>query len=175
MDPFQTFGIEPRFDVDLQSLEQRHRDLSRTLHPDRYSGAPGAERRLALSRAIEVNEAMRVLRDPIRRAEALLQRAGVAVGETSAPKSSSSLLMEMMEAREELGEAHKKKDLARVTGLGQSMKSREQHAITALTETFRAAAGDPEKLAGATAALGELRYVRRFLDEVSAIEEDLSP
>src|SRR5689334_12410104 len=80
-DPFEVFGIPPRFEVDLAALELRHRDLSKALHPDRYAGAPAAERRLALNRAIEVNEAWRVLREPVKRAEALFARAGVPVGE----------------------------------------------------------------------------------------------
>ncbi len=42
MDPFATLGIEPRFDLDVRAVEARHRELSRTLHPDRYSGAPAA-------------------------------------------------------------------------------------------------------------------------------------
>ncbi len=68
MDPFATLGIDPAFNIDLAAVEQRHRDLSRALHPDKFSGAPAAERRLALNRAIEVNEAWRAVRDPIRRA-----------------------------------------------------------------------------------------------------------
>src|SRR3954447_26645826 len=96
-DPFKTLGVEARFDLDRPALEQRHRELSKALHPDRYVGAPAAERRMSLSRAIDVNEAFRVLKDPIRRAEALLRRAGAAVGETSEPKPAPALLMEMME------------------------------------------------------------------------------
>src|SRR6185503_15334256 len=114
-DPFEILGMEPRFDLDLRALEQRHRDLSRALHPDRYAGAPSAERRLALSRAIEVNDAWRMLRDPIRRAEAILRRGGVEIGETLEPKPSPDLLMEMMESREALSDAARKKDLAAVT------------------------------------------------------------
>src|ERR1041384_3490226 len=125
-DPFATLGVEPRFDLDLHALEQRHRDLSKAHHPDRYTSAPAAERRLALSRAIDVNEAFRALRDPIRRAEALIRRAGVPVGETAEPKAAPDLLMEMMEAREELSFAARGKDLARVAALGQTMSERQR-------------------------------------------------
>src|SRR5690242_15718215 len=110
-DPFDTLGVEPRFDLDPDKLAERHRDLSRTLHPDRYAGAPAAERRMALGKAIEVNDAYRVLKDPVRRAEALLRRAGVPVGETVEPKPSQALLMDMMERREELADARRAKDL----------------------------------------------------------------
>lgn len=173
-DPFDTLGVEARFELELAALEMRHRELSKALHPDRYSGAPAAERRLALSRAIDVNEAFRVLKDPIRRAEALLQRAGAAVGETSEPKASPALLMEMMEAREELAEAGRAKDLARVGKLGEAMGEREAQILRRLGGAFAAAAGAPQKHAEILPVLGELRYIRRFLDEVSAIEEELA-
>jgi molecular chaperone HscB len=173
-DPFDILGVEPRFELDLRALEQRHRDVSRALHPDRYTGAPAAERRLALGRAIEANEAMRVLRDPIRRGEALARRAGVAVSEEAEQKVSPALLMEIMEAREELAEAAKKKDLARVKQLGEAMRARELATLSAIGEAFAAAAGEAQKVKGVLPKLGELRYVRRYLDEVSAIEEDLT-
>jgi molecular chaperone HscB len=173
-DPFDTLGIEPRFDLDLAAVELRHRELSKALHPDRYAGAPAAERRLALSRAIDVNEAFRIVKDPIRRAEALLRRAGAAVGETSEPKPPPALLMEMMEAREELAEAGHAKDLARVAKLGEAMAGREAAALRGLGAALDAVAKDPQKIAEALPALGELRYIRRFLDEVNAIEEELA-
>ena len=174
-DPFETLGVEPRFDLDLRALEQRHRDLSKALHPDRYAGAPAAERRLSLGRAIDVNEAFRVLRDPIRRAEALLRRAGVNVGETAEPAAPPALLMEMMEAREELADAARAKDLEGVLHLGAAMTARQAETLALLAQAFDAAAAAPEKMGRALPILGELRYVRRFLDEVSALEEELSP
>jgi molecular chaperone HscB len=174
-DPFETFGVEPRFDLDLSALEQRHRDLSRALHPDRYTGTPAAERRLALSRAIDVNEAFRVLKDPIRRAEALLRRAGVTVGETGEPQPPAELLMDMMELREELSGAARAKDLGRVAKLADGMRARRGGVERRLGDALDAGAVDPQKIAAALPSLGELRYIRRFLDEVSAIEDELAP
>lgn len=181
-DPFDTLGTAPRFDLDLSALEQRHRDLSRALHPDRYASAPAAERRLALGHAIEVNEAWRTLRDPVRRAEALLRRAGVPVGETAEPKASQELLIDFLEAREELADAARGKQLARVARLGDAMRVRQQRVEARLVAAFAAAgvgtggdaAPDRDKLALAVPLLGELRYVRRFLEEVAAIEEDVA-
>jgi molecular chaperone HscB len=174
-DPFETLGVDARFDLDLPALAQRHRDLSRALHPDRYTGAPAAERRMALGRAIDVNEAHRALRDPIRRAEALLRRAGAAVGETSEPKPPAALLMEMMDVREELSDAARAKDLARVGKLAAGMRSREEETLRRLGTAFAGAGTDPAKNAEILPVLGELRYIRRFLDEVNAIEEELAP
>ena len=165
-DPFDVMGVEARFDLDVAALEKRHRELSKALHPDRHASAPPAERRMALSRAIEVNEALRALRDPIRRAEALARRLSLPVGETTEPKPSPALLMEMMEAREELAAAGSKKDAAALAKLGDAMRRRESSVLDGLTTAF-AASGHERVLP----LLGELRYVRRFLDEVSALEE----
>jgi molecular chaperone HscB len=174
-DPFDTLGVEPRFDLDEARLAQRHRDLSRALHPDRHAGAAATSRRLALGRMIEVNEALRVLRDPVRRAGALARRLGLPVGEGQEPKASPALLMDFMDAREELGAAVAAKDAAAVAALATGMRDREAKVTSALAEAF----ADPGDLSDARrrdailALLGELRYVRRFLDEVAAFEETL--
>lgn len=173
-DPFETLGVDARFDLDLGALERRHRDLSKALHPDRYVGAPAAERRLALSRAIDVNEAFRALRDPLRRAEALLRRAGVAVGEEAERAVPQGLLMEMMEAREELSEASRAKDAARIRALGGQMEARRDQLLARLGQTIDAAQGDASRSRSALPLLSELRYIRRFLDEVSALEEEIA-
>jgi molecular chaperone HscB len=130
---------------------------------------------MSLSRAVDVNEAFRLLRDPIRRAEALLRKAGALAAEGAEPKASPALLMEMMEVREELSEARQAKDLGRIAQLGAGMRAREQAVLAGIGRAFEAAGGDLEKTKAILPALGELRYLRRFLDEVSAIEEDLAP
>lgn len=172
-DPFATLGLAPCFNIDPRELEGRHRDLSRTLHPDRFAGAPAAERRLALNRAIEVNEAFRLLRDPVRRAEALFRLEHVAVGEREEPKASPALLMEMMESREALADAARNKDLAAIHTLGEEMSARQSGVLAALAQGFEKSKGNPQLLRALVPLLGELRYIRRFLDEVSAYEEEL--
>ncbi len=169
-DPFDTLGVEPRFDLDEATLQQRHRDLSRALHPDRHAGAAATSRRLALGKMIEVNEALRVLRDPVRRAAALARRLGLPVGETGEPKASPALLMDFMEAREELGTAVSAKDVAHVARLDAAMKEREAAVTAALATAFT----DTTRRDAVLALLGELRYVRRFLDEVAAFEETMA-
>jgi molecular chaperone HscB len=177
-DPFLTLGLEPRFDVDLPELEARHRELSRALHPDRYVGRPSAERRLALSRAIEVNEALRILRHPVRRAEALLARRGVELAEGEEPEPSEDLLMEVLELREELASARESGDLARVEELAGAVETREARVLQELSRAFEALDRDPidtpaEAVARIGEQLGELRYYERFLEEVRAIEDEL--
>jgi molecular chaperone HscB len=171
VNPFATLGLAPRFDVDLAAVERTHRELSRALHPDRFVGAGASERRAALTRAVEVNEAWRVVRDPIRRAEALLALAGAPTGEEGTPHAppDPEFLMEMMEQREALAEAREARDLGRVQVLAGAIEARSRSVLGTLEAGF--ARGEAASLAG---KLSELRFYRRFLDEVSAIEDELA-
>lgn len=169
MDAFDTLGVVPAFDLDEAELGKRHRDLVKALHPDRFVGSPAAERRMALGKTIEVNEAVRALRDPIRRAETLARRRGLPVGETREPAPSPDLLMEMMDAREELAEAASAKDAGRVEKLGAQMRARQAAVAQRLGEAFASDARAAEVLP----ILGEMRYVKRFLDDVLAFEDSL--
>ncbi len=171
IDPFDTLGIAPTFDVDLAAVEKRYRDLSRVLHPDRHVASSPAQRRMSLGKAVEVNEAWRLLRDPIRRAEALLKRHGVEIKEGSEPKADPEFLMEMMEHREALSEARAKRDKEAVLRLAQRIRAREKAALERLSSAFAPGSSESEAIESIVPVLGELRYYRRFLDEVSAIED----
>jgi molecular chaperone HscB len=168
MDPFATLGLERTFALDLKSVEKTHRELSRALHPDKFAQAGAAERRMALDKAQAVNEAWRIVRDPIRRAEALFSLAGIAVGETNEPKPSQAFLMEMLEQREALADAKAARDMTRVQALAGEIEAREKAAEEALAGGFAKGAG-----ADLVPRLGELRFYRRFLEEASAIEDEL--
>ena len=139
VDPFATLGLPRSYDVDLPAVEKTHRELSRALHPDRFVNAGASERREALSRAVEVNEAWRVVRDPIRRAEALLQLAGAAVGEEKQPPTDPEFLMEMLEQREALSEAKQAKDLARVHEMAQAIEGRSRAVESQTISTMSSA------------------------------------
>lgn len=169
MDPFATLGVQPRFNLDLAAVEKTHRELSRALHPDRYLSAGASERREALGKAVEVNEAWRILRDPIRRAQALLSLRGVTVAEGREPAADPEFLMEMLEQREALDEAKQARDLPRIHAMATGVEGRAKAVEAELAAGFER--GEASSL---VAKLGELRFFRRFLDEVSAIEDELA-
>lgn len=168
LDPFATLGAPRRFDLDLAQLEKTHRELSRALHPDKFVGTGATERRAALEKAATVNEAWRVVRDPVKRAEALFRLAGIAVGETNEPKASPAFLMEVMEQREALAEARAARDLDKVSALGEAMKLREKETEARLAKGF----AETTDVVALVPLLGELRFYRRFLEEVDAIQEE---
>jgi molecular chaperone HscB len=172
-DAFDVLGLTPAFDLDAKLIEQRYRDLQRTLHPDKFVQASASERRESLSRAVSVNDAYRVLRDELRRAELLFARFGGDSSEHAKQKADPELLMEVMELREELASTKHRRDEAARVKLTADVRAKNQAASEVLRRAFAAlAAGDRSALEPAAAALSRLRYYRRFLDEVAVLDAE---
>jgi molecular chaperone HscB len=169
MNPFAILGIPLSFEVDLPTLERSYRNLSRAVHPDRHVDAGASAKREALARAMAVNEAWRIVRDPIRRAEALLALDGVDVSEGRDQQVDPEFLLDFLEIREALAEARRARDPGAVETLAAGIRARAERAEHELGSQLSAGASR-----GAVGKLGELRFYRRFLDEVSATEDEIA-
>jgi molecular chaperone HscB len=98
---FAILGMEPGFTLNLKQLEQAYFTAQRVTHPDRFIGKPEMERVAAISRSQLVNDAYETLKDPLRRAEHLLELQGIhALADEQ--KVPNDILMEMMELRERI-------------------------------------------------------------------------
>ena len=105
-DYFGFLGLPRKLNIASSDLEQRFRGLSRQFHPDYFYNATPAERRASLERSSYLNDAYRTLRNPIARAEYLLDQEGFA---TRSPEDASkqmppALLEEVFALNEELDE-----------------------------------------------------------------------
>jgi len=180
--PFETLGLAPTFTLDAAELEQRQRELNRALHPDRHAGKGSGERRAALSRSMDVNQAYRTLRDTASRAEALFELLGIhELAERTV--TDPALLGEMLEQRELLDEARRDKSRDRLQALKLQMAERRTQVEAELGRAFEpllafAAQNDQRATRGPEAdaaqrLFAELKYVRRFGEEVAAIEDEL--
>src|SRR4051794_17601998 len=98
IDPFEVLGLPRRFAVSADEVEARYLARSRQLHPDFHQLAPASEQRAALELTSVLNEAFATLRDPFKRAKALLALEG---GPTAAERKemAPAFLEEMLELR----------------------------------------------------------------------------
>src|SRR5512136_621635 len=78
-DYFSFFGLDRKLGIDAADLEQRFRALSRQFHPDYFYNATPTERLASLERASYLNDAYRVLKQPLDRAEYLLKLEGLPI------------------------------------------------------------------------------------------------
>jgi len=179
MDPFATLGLPPRYAIDRALLDRRYRELQQALHPDRHAAATASARALTLGKAVSVNDAYRILRDDIKRGEALLQvlaaqtQAGEPAQAERAEQAEPELLMEMMELREALMEARAERDASEVVRLSAVVADKAQRTARELAETFAEIESTAQPaLSAAHKLLGRLRYYRRFQDEVAQFEDE---
>lgn len=171
MNYFELFGLTPAVDIDVKALEQRHRELSLSVHPDRLTGADAHTRRKAAETTATLNDAVKTLRDPARRAAYLLKLAGIDLESERAAAQLQlpmDFLEETMARREALEEVKARRDVSAVADLRREAQAALEKA---LAEAFAALRRDDPPQAAR--ALGQLRYHARFLEEVDAFEEEL--
>ena len=165
-DAFGLLGLPAQFDLDPQTIESAFFDKSKELHPDRFANAPAAERVAALSRSRALNDAYQTLKKPVPRAEYLLARAGVKIGDNE--QLDPTFLMEILELREELAEARVAKRTSEIEKLCGEMKRRRKTAVDSLAPLF-----EQNALVEIKRVLIILRYLDRYLEECdSALDED---
>lgn len=148
--PFSLLGLEPRYAIDTCAVRQRQARLLARLHPDRHEA--GVSREAAASEASKVNEAVAILTDPVRRAQALIDIIEPGV---PSPALDQATLMELLERREwALG--------AKPTEVTQWAADEAEAATSAIATALDSAQRD---LPMARRRLAYLRAVQRLRDE----------
>jgi molecular chaperone HscB len=163
-DCFERLGLPRRFSLERDAIERAYLERAQKVHPDRFAGASTAEQRAAMEASAALNEAHRVIRDPVRRAEYLCKLAGIDVDDNDprqgAPVMSQAFLVEMIERREALEDARAQGAAAQDA----MRRGVEDELDAALDAAVRALdADDPQD---AARHLVVRRYLQRLLDEI---------
>ncbi len=116
-DFFTLFGLHRRYAIDDAALEAAWHELQSQVHPDRHAHLSDVEKRLSMQWATRVNEGFRTLRQPLTRAQYLLELAGVDAGLETNTAMSPEFLMEQMEWREAVEEAREAAEVGELEGL----------------------------------------------------------
>jgi molecular chaperone HscB len=161
-DKFATLGFDPSFD-EPDGLDERFRALSRKLHPDRFARATAQERRYSLEQTTRLNEAYKTLKDPVRRAEHLLQLRGI----KGDPRMSPEFLEQTMDDREKLLEA--KLSGQPLDALAAGVREKRDQTLREVRHLVENG-GD---LSHAAELLARMRYYARYLDEVEGRSVEL--
>ncbi|MDP3278787.1 MAG: Fe-S protein assembly co-chaperone HscB [Deltaproteobacteria bacterium] len=170
-DDFETLGLPRAYLLDISVLEQRFRDLSRSVHPDRHASAPAADRRLAAEHAMALNESYRRLRSPMTRALSLLAIAGRPLAETD--RAEPALLMEIMSLREEVESARaEKRDTAPTLSAVDTLIQAKEAVLARVFDGTQWPV-DPSALQDAYRAGVSLKYLFRLQEELETSDENL--
>src|SRR5262245_23279920 len=129
-DYFSLFGLPRKLWVGMDALEQKFLQLSWKLHPDNFVNAGPVEQERSLKLSSELNDAYRVLCDPVARVEYLLALYGLRKEGEQKQQAPPELLEEVFELNESLDELREAKneggDLAALRGRLQSAEKNFQ-------------------------------------------------
>ena len=152
-DAFDTLGVPVRFRLDAQELRRAWLRKASQAHPD----AAGAVQAVTC-----VNDALRMLSDPLCRAQLLLSRFGAPPGgDRDLPPD---FLMEMMELRERADE---------VAGDAPATGLLRQEAENRRTEAIEEIAGRFDGAQGGQLGVREAQEIRVFMNIVRAFDRVL--
>ena len=109
---FDLFQLPQRFAIDNAALDAAYREVQGQVHPDRFSQAGDAEKRVAMQWATRANEAYQTLKNPLRRAAYLCELNGTDLKVETNTSMPQDFLIQQLEWREALQDAQvlRKKD-----------------------------------------------------------------
>ena len=156
-DPYVALGIQRRFHIDDQTIDDAWRAVSRKVHPDRWVGKSAVYRRMSLQWTALINEARRILKNPLSRAR-YLATGNPQAPERGGPQPDSEFLeqifdLQMMQASDP--------DAARTTILTMWDTHRAQ-----LDEDFRQWESEQGSLDGVEMLLAKLQYLNTARSQI---------
>jgi molecular chaperone HscB len=160
MDHFARLGLPAALELEPVALDRAYFALQRQWHPDRFVAKPAEERAKASTEAAALNDAYRTLKNPLSRAFYLATLKGVELPGDGKTIDDPELLMEAMDAREELQEAS---SVAEVDTLARFAREDLEKGRANLASLFLA-----NDKGAIRKALLRLRYLDKFADEARA-------
>lgn len=165
---FALLDLQPHFDVNLSDLSTRYRERISAIHPDRFTDASEREKRLALERSANLNEAYQVIKCPSQRARYLLSLKGNELSlETTV--QDPEFLMQQMQWHEELDELEAQGDFQAID----SFKERIKRVQAELEHTFADCWQDRDCYLYAEQIVRRMQFMDKLVLSVKQLEEHL--
>lgn len=168
LDHFSSLGLARTFDLEPETLRIAYLAASRSVHPDRLPA--DVPRQDAMRIAARLNEAMRVLSDPVLRADYLLELSGGAAAELD-KSVSPAVLAATLEWREQIDEALASDDTAAVGRIQHEVRHEHDQRAAAVVALARRLPGDESLRTELRAELNALRYQQRLLEQLAGQDE----
>jgi molecular chaperone HscB len=167
-DFFTLFELPRDFRVDIAELDTRYRAMLARVHPDRFAQAPDAERRLSMQWATHANEAYQTLKKPLTRARYLLRLAGRDLDGERSTTMAPDFLMEQMEWREGVQEAHQAGDHRELESLHERLRADMRKRYDRLADLLA-----DKRIEEASVAVRQLMFLDKLRQEIDDVLAEL--
>jgi molecular chaperone HscB len=170
LDHFALFDLPRKLWIEMAPLEQKFLQLSWKLHPDNFVNASAEEQERSLKRSSAVNDAYRVLRDPVARVEYLLEIEGARKEGEHKQQAPPELLEEVFELNESLDELRDTKesggDLAALKARLESAEKNFQEKLVEVDQQLQVAAQQWDAALEANAGDNDRAAIKVRLNEL---------
>ncbi len=160
---FEIFDLPVSFDIDKDRLVACYRDLQNVVHPDKYVNASEKERRLAMQKAVQINEAFQTLKNPLSRGIYLLELQDI--NKDNQTNLDGEFLMAQMELREELADI---KDFEALNAFLNSIEKQIENLIEQLSQEFKT-----KNWQAASSSISKFQFFTKLHEEALRLEEKL--
>jgi molecular chaperone HscB len=158
---FELFHLPQQFAVDPGALEKAYHEVQNQSHPDKFTQASSAEKRVAMQWSTRANEAYKTLKNPFRRASYLCELHGVDLQIESNTAMPRDFLMQQMEWREQLADAKTARDSAALDALEQAVQQDRRAEIAAAGTLL-----DASRYEEAALNVRKLMFLEKFQSEI---------
>ncbi len=162
---FALFGLPQAFALSLPQLEQAWKAASARVHPDRFSTASAAEKRVAMQWSSRINEAYQVLKQPLMRARYLCELAGADVGAENNTAMAPAFLMAQMEWHETLDDLRESRDPDQIQAFLQELAQAQEKLFAELAVLL----DSENNIEAATAKVREGMFISKILQDAKVL------
>ena len=167
---FEIFGLPIQFPLDTRVLNERYLELQKTVHPDRFANSSDRDRRLSVQHAANINEALSVLKSPLKRARYILTLAGIGFDDEKETTQDPEFLMEQIELRESVEAVRQLDDpFTGIATLIQTIEQKNNSMIDQLAELISS-----EQFNDAKTQVQKLQFLDKLLLECETVEQELA-
>lgn len=166
-DDFELFGLDRQFTQDRAAIDARWKALQREAHPDKFAAQGAAAQRIAMQWSVRINEAYQRLKEPMQRAAYLCELAGFPVNAHSNTAMPAAFLMQQMQWREAMDDAHS----------AEALESLAQKVQTGRAQLLQQCAVLLDEKKDYSAAVGNVRalmFMEKFTQDLNQLQDQFA-
>jgi molecular chaperone HscB len=152
---YELLGLEPLFEIDSSLLEKKYLECIKNVHPDQQYTKPEEQRKKSLEEAAKINEAYLILKNPLLRAQHLVEIGDKDVGERE--NFPQEVLTELMRLQEHLQGI---KNIDELQKLIEESNKKAELILEELRNSFKANCLSKSKL-----LIAHLMYLKKFIED----------
>jgi molecular chaperone HscB len=168
-DFYEIFSLSLDWKVDRDQLDARFRKLQQQFHPDRFATKSDIEKRRAVQIASIINQAYETLKDPLARAQYLLQLRDYDSSQESHITSDAQFLMDQMLLREALSDV--KTDSNPLSAIESLAIEADQRYLELQGEFARDYYA--ERYDDAFETVAKMQFADKFINEIAQLKTQL--